>query len=419
MSIKQIKQILCIIVSTTCIAGCSSEGESISVSDESSVSIETETPQAEEQVSDVVVVERNIDVDSVHSFLLNGEDLGAGYIAVNVSEEDPDVFDSGYRTDVLIAEKDGRYGFYDYDGNMLLEPKLVRILQAPGLFQAYEELGNPLAVEKDFMSYGGEAGIGGVYPEYTISDSKVYQFGEAVETSDGDPSDLYLLRSDDGVGIVNGRYEVLSEMHGWHACGRNTLSDGYVFLSNTEAGFDYETGTYTHGELMLFNEGGEEILNETVEEAGYMRNGYAPVKKNGKWGYINEAGEYVIDCIFDDASSLNDEKAYVKYNGEWIILNIAESLNNGAVNTEAIDTALQKFDEERNSSSIGMVTVNVDGLNIRKEADSTSDKLGKVIQGNTYYVYETVHDTDYTWYKIGEDQWIADDGTWCTYQMKE
>ena len=33
--------------------------------------------------------------------------------------------------------------------------------------------------------------------------------------------------------------------------------------------------------------------------------------------------------------------------------------------------------------------------------------------GETYTVYEQTEDSEYTWYRIGEDRWIANDGTWC------
>jgi|GEM_PF-4039328 len=41
-----------------------------------------------------------------------------------------------------------------------------------------------------------------------------------------------------------------------------------------------------------------------------------------------------------------------------------------------------------------------------------SNKVGTVNKGETYTVYETKNNEGYTWYRIGNDQWIADDGTW-------
>lgn len=67
------------------------------------------------------------------------------------------------------------------------------------------------------------------------------------------------------------------------------------------------------------------------------------------------------------------------------------------------------------SGTIGKVTVNVDNLNIRASASTSSESKGHATQGTTYDVYETASADGYTWYRIGTDQWIASDGTWAVY----
>ena len=64
---------------------------------------------------------------------------------------------------------------------------------------------------------------------------------------------------------------------------------------------------------------------------------------------------------------------------------------------------------------IGTATVNVDKLNIRAEANTGSAAVGTAVAGKTYDVYETVTDGQYTWYRIGDGQWFADNGSWITY----
>lgn len=64
---------------------------------------------------------------------------------------------------------------------------------------------------------------------------------------------------------------------------------------------------------------------------------------------------------------------------------------------------------------IGTITVNVEGLRIRKDADTNSDFIGGVQEGKTYDVYAVKNDGTYTWYQIQEGQWVADNGSWVTY----
>ena len=54
-------------------------------------------------------------------------------------------------------------------------------------------------------------------------------------------------------------------------------------------------------------------------------------------------------------------------------------------------------------------------INIRSNPDATNKEniTGQVYMGETYTVLEQTKDDKYTWYRIGEDKWIANDGTWC------
>ncbi len=68
------------------------------------------------------------------------------------------------------------------------------------------------------------------------------------------------------------------------------------------------------------------------------------------------------------------------------------------------------------SSVVGTVTVNVSGLNIRASASTSGEKVGTAESGKSYDVLSTSNDGTYTWYQIGEKQYIADNGSWCTYK---
>lgn len=305
---------------------------------------ETTQPQqtAETLKDNVILVKRGLDIDGVSSFVLDNGTLNMGFMAVNVNETNPDVFDSGYSTDAVIIEKNNFYGFGDYEGNVLLSCQFMDIEQAAGIFQAYRIEDTPLFVERNFMSAETESGIGGMYYPIVIQNGSVLMNGTQADTpiySDLPNDELFLVESQNGSGIIDQNANIICEMPGYYSSPSCTLTNGYVFLSETECQLNADY-TYTHGNLMLFNMNGEQLLDETVEEAGYVWNGYAPVKKNGKWGFIDTSGTLVVDYIFDGASSLHDGKAYVKYNDEWMIINIVDSLQNGVIDEESMAIAL-------------------------------------------------------------------------------
>lgn len=66
-------------------------------------------------------------------------------------------------------------------------------------------------------------------------------------------------------------------------------------------------------------------------------------------------------------------------------------------------------------TSIGSAIVNVDSLNVRNYPSTEASKLGCVAINKSYLIYEIQESKDYTWYRIGEDLWIANDGTWVTF----
>ena len=61
----------------------------------------------------------------------------------------------------------------------------------------------------------------------------------------------------------------------------------------------------------------------------------------------------------------------------------------------------------------GFVIENIVGsVNIRQKPTTSSEILGETHKGNRFYAYETTEAEGYTWYRIGEDRWVADNGKW-------
>lgn len=65
---------------------------------------------------------------------------------------------------------------------------------------------------------------------------------------------------------------------------------------------------------------------------------------------------------------------------------------------------------------IGSITITAEGEIVERLSPSTSsESAGVALNGEVHNVYEITEAEDYTWYRIEEDVWVPDDGTWMTY----
>lgn len=76
-----------------------------------------------------------------------------------------------------------------------------------------------------------------------------------------------------------------------------------------------------NGKYHMLNNKGQNITNETFEDARLFYDNLAAVKNNGKWGFVNREGKLVIKYKYDDAKSFNYSIASVKLNDEWGYIN--------------------------------------------------------------------------------------------------
>lgn len=72
--------------------------------------------------------------------------------------------------------------------------------------------------------------------------------------------------------------------------------------------------------------------------------------------------------------------------------------------------------EQNVTDPIGYVTVHVDQLRVRRAHRTTSAIRGEATNGERYQVYETFEDDNYTWYRIGNNRWIAGTDEWAVYE---
>ena len=66
----------------------------------------------------------------------------------------------------------------------------------------------------------------------------------------------------------------------------------------------------------------KEVIPCIYEDANNFSDGLAPVKYNGKWGYINTKGQIVIPYIYDNAGSFSEGLACVRKNGKHGYINL-------------------------------------------------------------------------------------------------
>lgn len=76
-------------------------------------------------------------------------------------------------------------------------------------------------------------------------------------------------------------------------------------------------------------ETGEIINAEPYQDVLWFEDGYCPVMKDGKWGFIDETGTEVTEFIFEDVTALYQGKSYVKYTGRYGLLDVAGTLEKG------------------------------------------------------------------------------------------
>ncbi len=373
-----------------------------------------------------------------------------------------------YTDNAIIVQNDDAQSIYDYDGNLLytLTSNVSDTFNEEGIVTGYaytssdmnyfsevfgckNQKDNAVVLSTDFTSVTEISSDSFIYHPYDgnqLFDDIAIQSGKIgilshLKSSDGEDQsgyefteytkttlpDMYIAKSIDS--SCNVKETVVADKTG------KVLSvvDGEVYSKNG--------GTFVNGYYPVYQSDDEEkkiaivhasdgnqITDYAYYDVGYFEDGYCPVQnKEGKWAYINEKGEEVTDFIFDSASSLYQGKAWIVKDNKAGILNVS-SCEKGKLsesiysetNSDA-PVAPQPTNEPSDSSDskvIGTLKINVSSLNIRKGAGTSNETNGTATDGETYEVFETKDADGYTWYRIGEDKWVAGNDEWVTYTKK-
>ncbi len=423
------------------IAGCSSK-PSVTPSSVSSAEEPEETPAAE-TVSVVWAVRPSMALDAVYPIIptyFKGLQMGVsayhdGYPAEWNTQDN----DGKYTSNAVLAEINDAYGIINYSGatlypfNMIFlseyngKPNLEYAVALRKHIWSKDPQSETYYVFSDSFTEAEEStepyGIGGDYPVYVIYNGtfgKMYlgepDNFEAVTNSCPAKACMFIMtdgKKITGHAVADRNDAILSETT------ETVVFDSFVngfYLISTDYTDDltvYKGDTTENGKFAFVNGmTGERITDFLYEDAWFFEDGYAPVKKDGKWGFIDETGKEVTDFMFEDASPLYRGKAFVSLGSIYGVIDLRETVKQGIpVTSETCNIA-------PGETPIGKLTVNVSGLNIRAEASSSSVSVGQVKPDGEYPYYEVKEAEDYTWYRIGKDLWIADDGSWLTVEAE-
>jgi len=222
-------------------------------------------------------------------------------------------------TKTIQVQLDGKWGIANADGSIMIPCQYDKISTFSGdraivgkadsiyavdkednriavVYDGVTDFGNyadnriPLLIEGGWHRATGDLELGAAIFE----DIGMYSGGYAAAKSNGkwgviDLSNNWLIPAEfDGI--------VQDELGRCYAQGVVFVRDGnYVYLikDGSPAGFVYE------------------------DAHPFTDEGYAAVKKNGKWGFIDSDGTEVIKYVFDDALSFGQHLAAVKYGEFW------------------------------------------------------------------------------------------------------
>ena len=297
---------------------------------------------------------------------------------------------------IAVARENGymQWGIIDYDGNVLLEPTHspnnagMSPFRTPGYVNIYGGIGyysdTDYASGMDMFdilsgdystvvySFNDVGGYGVPEIEYCVEGDKLYHLDSGyptIEFSESDMPDILkdtlvptvpvsewagktdgtggFLFSQDGYAYVDENGGII-EQEGY--CGGSFVNGYYIGYKDRA---EYEA--HWHGDgvrcAIINAETGKGITDFIYEEALYFEEGYCPVKRDGKWGFIDTSGAEVTEMVFDSVSTPYEGKVAAIVDGRFAIVNLKETLDRGPLTAELLEKTLAEIiaakEEER------------------------------------------------------------------------
>ncbi|MBR2811514.1 MAG: WG repeat-containing protein [Solobacterium sp.] len=339
----------------------------------------------------------------------------------------PESWTDGYKSGAVFVERYGKQGVMNFQGETLY-PVSVNVFDIANtgiLYTTYEKGMGFCALDNPDV-YDGASGSGIVFEHdfRSVKKAKKVELNPvsgvmyAAAVRNGKTGLWNVLTKEFreyGFPEVKGHFAANLIENGTLGKAVIADADGHVYADcDEEISWKYYVNGYYlvgHGPYGLVKaDTGERITDIRYDEILYYEDGYCPVRKGDKWGYLDTEGRLAVDCILEDASPLYNGKAYVKFNGFYGIMDLARTARHSiAVNKKTLTKGWTAWTKGRT----GTATVLVENLNIR--SGPGGDIVDGAEIGRTYEVYEQKEQGGYTWYRIDENAWLADNGSWVQY----
>lgn len=191
---------------------------------------------------------------------------------------------SGYHDRIAWFKKDGKYGFINTKGEIIIEPILDNVVaqRNDNLFEGW--LIEIKQQDKVGIVYKGKKVLPPCYDRIDFSGK------------------IFIIKED-------ARYKIF-DLQG------NFMKD-LPFENVYGFGKGINSVFRQNGKYGIIDDVGNIIIDAQFDSLDCLIEGYAPFEKNEKWGYINKAGEVVIEPQFDFCSFFDNGYAQIKQNGKY------------------------------------------------------------------------------------------------------
>ena len=214
------------------------------------------------------------------------------------------------------------------------------------------------------------------------------------------------INSDNFEEYVNGKYYACKTYDEENAFNGNYAKEFCVFKFNIDGdNLHFEKYDFTNKSPVVFTVDKNAFFTEWAVKYGQFRYDYKYVKMPSSTDYL--ASYKPTDDEHGEQGPLN----FKAENNEIMSFPFKTLKFKGRLYDD-LDALLE-------NEAIGTVTINAKEINMRADSSTNFDVTGSVSQGQIYNVYEIVDSQDLTWYQIGCNKWIADDGNWLTFTPKQ
>ena len=332
-------------------------------------------------------------------------------------------FTGSFEKGGLFVYKYGRFGVMDGNGNVTFEPQYDSYTIQSGML-INNSITMACQIKYDYTyDYCTDAwGIGGAYRHL----GSMTESAMVVDTYRNKLISVYDLHADAvKAGLITEDDYFIYNAQVWDD--PQNYIEGYVLVGNDSyiqltEGFDKKLIAFSDDTVLLAAEDASfersdfefmdlngNILGFGYEDAYGFFEGYAPVKKDGKWGYIDKNGRCITGYIFDKATPLCDGKAWVIYHGRTGRLNLISMIENKV----PFDDSVLSIDSYEPQDPTHWIEIIVRSINVRNRPSKSGEKITSIGYGQIVPYISKQENEGYTWYQLNADRWIADqDGEW-------